>query len=162
VNRHPETVVNESFLREAITLALESVRTGGGPFGAVIVRDGQIIGRGANRVTVVNDPTAHAEIVAIREACRLLNTFSLRGRDVYASCEPCPVCLAALYWARVGRVYFASTRADAAAVGFDDEYLYQELARPIDERRLPMTQRLRDEAQAALDAWRASPFKIPY
>jgi tRNA(Arg) A34 adenosine deaminase TadA len=154
--------VNDAFLREAIALALESVRIGDGPFGAVIVRDGQSIGCGTNRMTVINDPTAHAEVVAIREACRQFNTFSLKGCDVYANCEPCPMCLAALYLARVERVYYGSTRADAAAVGFDGEFLYQELGRPLDERRLPMAQHLRAEAQAALDAWRASPKKIPY
>ncbi len=154
--------MNESYLREAIALALDSVRTGGGPFGAFVVRGDQVVGRGTNRVTVVNDPTAHAEIGAVREACRHLNTFSLKGCSVYTSCEPCPMCLAALYWARVDHIYYGSTRADAAAAGFDDEFIYEEFARPAGQRRLPLTQHLRDEAQAALDAWRASPKKIPY
>jgi tRNA(Arg) A34 adenosine deaminase TadA len=155
--------MRDPFLREAIALALESVRDGtGGPFGAVVVRDGVIVGRGANRVTSANDPTAHAEVEAIRHACRHLNTFSLQGCELYASCEPCPMCLAAIYWARIDRVYYACTRADAAAAGFDDALIYEEVALPPAGRRLPMIQLMHAEAQAALDAWKAKPDKIPY
>lgn len=155
--------MHEAFMRQTIALALDSVQRGaGGPFGALIVRNGRIVGQGTNLVTSTNDPTAHAEVVAIRNACRDLGTFHLEGCDIYASCEPCPMCLAAVYWARLDRVFFASTRGDAAGVGFDDEFFYQEFARPLTERRLSMTQLLRDEAQAALDAWKVALTKTPY
>jgi tRNA(Arg) A34 adenosine deaminase TadA len=149
-------------MARAIELSLANVAAGGGPFAAVVVKDGVIVAEGANRVTATNDPTAHAEIVAIRAACRALGAFQLTGCDVYTSCEPCPMCLAALYWARPERVYFGNTAADAAAVGFDDAFLYAELAGPREQRRLPMEQLLRDEALAAFRAWDAKVDKEPY
>ena len=155
--------MNERFMQNAIDLALQQIRDGrGGPFGAVIVKDGQVLSWGANAVTSANDPTAHAEIVAIREACRVLGTFQLGGCELYTSCEPCPMCLSAIYWARIDRIYFAATRQDAAAAGFDDEFLYQELPRPVGERRLPTRQLLRDQACKVFAEWQAKPDKIPY
>jgi guanine deaminase len=153
----------ERFLLEAIELSLESVRTGaGGPFGAVIVRAGQVVGRGMNRVTSANDPTAHAELAAIRDACRRLGTHGLQGCEIYASCEPCPMCLGAIYWARLDRLYFAATRHDAAAAGFDDERIYGELPLPVGQRSLPSVQAMRERALVAFDAWRSSPGKAFY
>jgi tRNA(Arg) A34 adenosine deaminase TadA len=153
----------EALMREAIDLALASVQKGrGGPFGAVIAQNGRIVGRGTNQVTATNDPTAHAEIIAIRQAAQGLGVFQLHGCEIYASCEPCPMCLAALYWARIDRVYYAATRVDAAAAGFDDAVIYNDIALPIAQRRLPMVQLLPDEAQAPLTAWRTSPNKVPY
>jgi len=152
-----------AFMREAIRISLEKMRRNhGGPFGAVVVQGNRIIGRGWNRVTSVNDPTAHAEIMAIRAACRQLRTFALEGCEIYTSCEPCPMCLAAIYWARLRRVYFGNTRRDAARIGFDDELLYREVARPISKRSLPMKQVLRDGALAAFAEWQRKPDKIPY
>lgn len=148
---------------EAIALALDGVRRGeGGPFGAVVVRDGRVVGRGNNRVTSSNDPTAHAEVVAIREACAALGSFSLAGCELYTSCEPCPMCLGAIAWARLDRVVYAGTRADAAAAGFDDAEFYDEVCRPIDERRLPMVPLGRAGALAAFDAWRAKADRVDY
>jgi tRNA(Arg) A34 adenosine deaminase TadA len=150
-------------MRRAIELALENVRTArGGPFGAVVVRGGTIVGEGVNRVTATNDPTAHAEVIAIRAAGRVLGTFSLAACELYASCEPCPMCLGAAYWARLDRVWFAADRRDAAAAGFDDADLYAELALPLARRGLPMTQLLREEAMLALDEWRRLPDKLHY
>lgn len=152
-----------AFLIRAIELSIENVKTRrGGPFGAVIVRDGQIVAEGVNEVTGSFDPTAHAEIVAIRTACRKLGTFELKGCDVYASCEPCPMCLAAIYWSRADRIIFAATRQDAAGAGFDDEFLYQQLGLPAGERSLPVLQLHREEAIAAFDAWREDHGKIRY
>lgn len=152
-----------TYLRGAIDLAIEKMSANeGGPFGALIVRDGQIVGRGWNRVTSTNDPTAHAEIVAIRDACARLQTFSLAGCRVYASCEPCPMCLAALYWARVESVWFAAGSEDAARIGFDDSHVYVELRRPVHERKLPVQQALRDEALHAFRLWEAKPDRIEY
>ncbi|KAA6460958.1 nucleoside deaminase [Acidobacteria bacterium AB60] len=154
---------NPEFLRRAIALATENVRTGrGGPFGAVVVRDGRIVGEGANGVTATNDATAHAEVVAIRAACRELNTFVLDGCDLYTSCEPCPMCLAASYWARLERVFYACSAGDAARAGFDDAFLYAEFRKPQAERALPATQLLRDEGWTSFAAWIASPNKIEY
>jgi tRNA(Arg) A34 adenosine deaminase TadA len=151
------------YLREALRLAAEGMRQRrGGPFGAVIVRDGAIVGRGGNEVTSRNDPTAHAEVVAIRDACRRLGTFRLDGATVYCSCEPCPMCLAAIYWARIARVVYAGSQVDAAAAGFDDAAFYRELALPPDARRVPAEQALRAEAVAVFDAWRALPDRQPY
>jgi guanine deaminase len=150
------------FMRRAIALALENVRNGGGPFGAVIAKDGRIIAEGANRVTSSNDPTAHAEVVAIREACRTLGTFQLDGCDLYTTCEPCPMCLGAIYWARPSRVFYASTAADAAAVGFDDAFIYDEMQNPLTARRIPMTQLLREESLSIFSAWKAQPNRTPY
>ncbi len=151
------------FLREAIRLSIEKMHAGqGGPFGAVVARDGEIVGRGWNQVTSANDPTAHAEIVAIRDACARLRTFSLAGCEIYASCEPCPLCLSAVYWSRIERVYYAASCDDAAAAGFDDQELYRELARPAAERRIPMDQSLREEALEAMRAWMSKENRIPY
>ena len=155
--------MNDPFMYEAIRLSVEKMREGkGGPFGAVVVKDGKIISRGWNEVTTANDPTAHAEILAIREACRMLGTFRLDGCEIYASCEPCPMCLSAIYWARIDRLFFAASRQDAAAAGFDDEFLYREIPLPAGERELPSSQLLREEALAALAEWRTLPGKIPY
>lgn len=151
------------FLQRAIELAVQNVKERrGGPFGAVIVRDGAIIAEGTNLVTTSLDPTAHAEVVAIRKACAVLQSFELKGCVVYASCEPCPMCLAAIYWSRAERVYFAASREDAAAAQFDDEFLYRELSLPVKQRSLPMEQELREEAIAAFDAWREDNGKIRY
>src|SRR5713226_3248893 len=135
------------FMQRAIALALENVRSGnGGPFAALIVKENRVIAEGTNRVTSTNDPTAHAEIVAIREACRVLADFQLTGCDLYTTCEPCPMCLGAIYWARTARVFYACLAADAAAAGFDDALIYEELKRPLAARRMPMEQLLRDES----------------
>lgn len=155
--------MNPTFLRESIRLSSEKMEANeGGPFGAVIVRDNKIVGCGWNRVTSTNDPTAHAEVVAIRDACSKLKTFSLTGCEIYSSCEPCPLCLAAIYWSRLDRIYFAATRDDAAAAGFDDSYFYRELGKPTNERSIPMEQSLRQEACAALHAWQKKEDRIRY
>lgn len=155
--------MNPQFMRMAIDLALENVRSGGGgPFAAVVVKDGAVVASGVNRVTSTNDPTAHAEVTAIREACRKLGNFQLIGCEIYSTCEPCPMCLGAIYWARPARVYFAATRADAAAAGFDDSLIYDEISRPIGERRIPMQELLRDEALTIFEAWNRSERRIPY
>jgi tRNA(Arg) A34 adenosine deaminase TadA len=152
-----------TFMREAIRISIEKMRCNhGGPFGAVVVKGNRIVGRGWNRVTSSNDPTAHAEIMAIRDACRRLKTFSLEGCELYTSCEPCPMCLAAIYWARLKRVYFGNTRKDAARVGFDDDLLYREVARPVARRSLPMKQVLRGEALTAFTEWQQKSDKVPY
>ena len=134
----------------------------GGPFGAVIVRDGEIVATGANLVTATNDPTAHAEIVAIRNACAALGSFQLAGCHIYTSCEPCPMCLAAIYWARCDAIFYGSTAADAAAAGFDDAFLYDEVKRPMDERKIPTVNLLREKAMSSFDAWRAHAGRIDY
>lgn len=150
-------------MRAAIRLSQTRMRAGhGGPFGAVVVRHGQIIARGWNRVTSANDPTAHAEITAIRAACRRLKTFQLKDCELYTSCEPCPMCLAAIYWARLKRVYYANTRADAARIQFDDDLIYHEIARPVSRRKIPMRQLLRDEALKVFAEWQAKPDKLRY
>jgi guanine deaminase len=152
-----------SFMQRAIELALENVRSGrGGPFGAVIAKSGNIIAEAANSVTSTNDPTAHAEILAIREACKKLGTFQLEGCELYASCEPCPMCLGAVYWARLAAVYYGASAGDAAAAQFDDAFIFRELAQPRSLRRIPMTQIMRDEALAAFRAWMAKPDRIRY
>lgn len=154
---------NSSFMQAAIQLSLEKMREGkGGPFGAVIVRDGQIIARGWNAVTSTNDPTAHAEVMAIREACQKLGTFRLDDCDIYASCEPCPMCLSAIYWARIRSLFFAAGRGDAAGAGFDDDLLYREIPRPHAERQLPCRQLLRESAVAAFAEWKIKTDKTPY
>jgi guanine deaminase len=153
----------EEFMRRAIALGIENVRSGkGGPFGAVVVKDGRIVAEGANRVTATNDPTAHAEIVAIREACRVLGVFQLSGCDLYTTCEPCPMCLGAIYWARPARVFYACVAADAAAVGFDDAFIYEELKHPPGERRMPMQQLLPAEALEIFSLWKSHENKTPY
>ncbi len=157
------TNMNPVFLREAIRLSLEKMEANeGGPFGAVIVRDQQIIGRGWNRVTSTNDPTAHAEVVAIRDACSLLKTFSLAGCEIYSSCEPCPLCLAAIYWSRLDHIFYAATSDDAKAAGFDDRTFYQELVLPIAARSIPMMQSLGEEACVVFKAWLAKEDRIRY
>ncbi len=157
------TQPNPQFLRRAIDLAMQNVLTGrGGPFGAVIVRDGQIVGEGANTVTTGNDPTAHGEVNAIRAACQSLGTFTLAGCQLYTSCEPCPMCLAASYWARLDIIYFGASAADAARAGFDDAFLYAELRKNASSRTLPSVQLLSDEAWTSFAAWIASPTKIAY
>jgi tRNA(Arg) A34 adenosine deaminase TadA len=153
---------DEALLRRAIELARESVRNGGGPFGAVVARNGRIVAEGANSVTRSNDPTAHAEVVAIRKACAALGDFRLTGCTVYASCEPCPMCLGAILWSRADRLVFACARGDAAAAGFDDERIYRELARPVAQRELATLQILRAEGLAAFDAWRGAPGRVEY
>src|SRR4030095_8643923 len=150
------------FMRQAIALALENVRNGGGPFAAVIAKNGALIATGANRVAATNDPTAHAEVVAIREACKRLESFQLDHCELFTTCEPCPMCLRAIYWARPGKVFYAASAADAAAAGFDDAFIYRELAVPHRERRIPMDQILRDEASAVFQAWLAKPDQTLY
>jgi tRNA(Arg) A34 adenosine deaminase TadA len=151
------------FMKKAIRLSVQNVEKGtGGPFGAVIVKDGKVIARGANSVTTTNDPTAHAEVVAIRKACKALKTYQLIGCEIYTSCEPCPMCLAAIYWARPDKIFFANSKEDAAAIGFDDKLIYEEIARPISERKIFTQQLLRDEALEAFRKWETSPFKIEY
>ena len=153
----------EPFLQRAIALAIENVNSGqGGPFAALIVKDGKIIAEGVNRVTSGNDPTAHAEIEAIRKACRVIGNFQLSGCDLYASCEPCPMCFGAIYWARPDRVFYAATAADAAAAGFDDALIYEELRRSPGARRLPVTQLLDPEALRPFQTWLSSSSKKPY
>lgn len=153
----------ESFLREAIRLSAEKMNANeGGPFGAVIVKDGKIIGHGWNRVTSTNDPTAHAEVEAIRNACSNLGTFSLAGCQIYTSCEPCPMCLSAIYWARLDTLYFAGSHTDAADAGFDDALLYEEVAKPWKNRNLKSEQHLQNEAQKIFTQWKAKPDKKAY
>lgn len=151
------------FMQEAIRLAEEGMRTGrGGPFGCVVVRREKIISRGNNRVTSTNDPTAHAEITAIREACRTLGTFQLADCELYTSCEPCPMCLAAIYWARIPQVFYANTRADAAAIGFDDDFIYQQIPLQPENRAVKMTPLMRSAAIATFDAWAKKTDKVQY
>ncbi len=155
--------MHEEFLRRAIRLAVENVEQGrGGPFGAVIVLDGAVVAEGANHVTSQLDPTAHAEITAIREACRRLGRFDLRGAALYSSCEPCPMCLGAIYWARLDALYYAAGREDAARAGFDDSFLYQQFALPEQQRALPCRRIALEDAQRPFAAWLASAHRIPY
>jgi guanine deaminase len=150
-------------MEKAIGVSRQMMRRGkGGPFGAVIVRKGKIVAVGCNQVTSANDPTAHAEIVAIRVACKKLKTFQLADCELYTSCEPCPMCLSAIYWARIKRIYFANTRKDAAAIGFDDDFIYQEIPLPLKKRKVPMKQLMRKEAQAAFDEWKSKLDKVLY
>jgi tRNA(Arg) A34 adenosine deaminase TadA len=158
-----ETEVDARFMRRAIELSRIHMEEGeGGPFGAVIVKDGAIVGEGWNRVTSSHDPTAHAEVVAIRAACARLGTFELRGCAIYTSCEPCPMCLGAIYWARLDRLWYANGRADAAAILFDDAWLYHEVALPLGERSLPAEQLLREEALKVFQAWDRKADKVRY
>jgi guanine deaminase len=151
------------FMARAISLSLQPMRGNqGGPFGAVIVKDGQIIGEGHNQVTTTNDPTAHAEVVAIRQACANLNSFQLDGCELYTSCEPCPMCLGAIYWARIERMFYGNSQADAAAIGFDDQFIYEEIGRELGDRRLPISQLMRDEANAAFQEWSEKGDRINY
>jgi tRNA(Arg) A34 adenosine deaminase TadA len=150
------------FMARAIQLSLDNVRSGGGPFGTVVVKDGNVIAEGVNQVTAMNDPTAHAEMLAIRQACGKLRCFELRGCDLYTSSEPCPMCLGAIYWARISKVYFGNRAEDAAKAGFDDYTIYAEIVRPHAEREIPMIQMMREEALAAFRAWEQHPGKIAY
>lgn len=153
----------EDFMREAIALATDGMRRGrGGPFGCVVVRAGKIISRGQNQVTATNDPTAHAEVTAIREACRALGTYSLADCELYTSCEPCPMCLAAIYWARLPQIYFGNTRADAAAIGFDDDFIYRQIPLAPEERSVSMKPLLREEANVAFAEWLNKPDRRMY
>jgi guanine deaminase len=150
-------------MRRAIELSLENVRSGkGGPFGAVVTRDGAIIGEGANQVLSTNDPSAHAEVIAVRQACQKLRSFQLSGCEIYTSCEPCPMCMGLIYWARPDAVYYANTAEDAANIGFDDALIYRELAKRPGQRSIPMQQMMRDEAMAAFEAWEKKPGKTRY
>lgn len=154
---------NKEFMQKAIELSIDNVKSGkGGPFGAVVVKDGKIIAHGANSVTSHNDPTAHAEVMAIREACRVLGTFQLDGCDIYTSCEPCPMCLGAIYWARPNKVYYANTKKDAADINFDDDFIYAEIAKPLNERSLQFIQMSRTEALEAFKLWSTKQDKIDY
>jgi tRNA(Arg) A34 adenosine deaminase TadA len=151
------------FLHEAIRLSIDKMELNeGGPFGAIVVRDGGIVGRGWNRVTSTNDPTAHAEVVAIRDACSCLKTFTLTGCEIYCSCEPCPLCLAAIYWSRLDRIYYAASCDDAASAGFDDRSFYCEIRKPVARRSIPMEQAMREEALVALQAWMNKADRIGY
>ncbi|MGA3293160.1 MAG: nucleoside deaminase [Candidatus Acidiferrales bacterium] len=151
------------FMARAIQLSIDNVRSGrGGPFGAIVVKDGKIVAEGVNRVTETNDPTAHAEVLAIREACKKLGLFELKGCEIYTSCEPCPMCLGAIYWARPDRVYFGNTAADAAKAGFDDSFIYDEIPQPHSARKIPMIQMMREQALEGFRAWENQPNKLPY
>jgi tRNA(Arg) A34 adenosine deaminase TadA len=154
--------MNKEYMRKAIDLAIENVKNGGGPFGAVIVKNGEIVSTGVNRVTANNDPTAHAEVSAIRAACEKLGTFMLDGCEIYSSCEPCPMCLGAIYWAHIDRLYYGCNKSDAADAGFDDSFIYKELELDSSERRLKTEELLPDEAKAAFEAWRNNESKIEY
>jgi guanine deaminase len=155
--------MDNSFMARAIQLSIENVRTGaGGPFGAVIVKNGSVVAEGVNRVTLTNDPTAHAEMVAIRGACAKLGVFELNDCEIYTSCEPCPMCLGAIYWARLARIYFGNVAADASAIGFDDSFIYRELAHALPQRSIPMVQMMREQALDAFRAWQEKPNRIPY
>jgi guanine deaminase len=154
---------HEDFMQMAIELAENNVVTGnGGPFGAVIVKDGMVIARSANKVVPNNDPTAHAEVSAIRLACQELGTYTLSGCEIYTSCEPCPMCLAAIYWARIDKIHYANTKADAAIIGFDDAFIYEELGKPMNERKLPVIQLMRNEALNAFKLWSEAEGKTEY
>jgi guanine deaminase len=156
-------ILKPEFMKKAIQLSLVNMRKGeGGPFGAVIVKDGVIIGEGWNQVTSTKDPSAHAEIVAIRKACMTIDDFDLSGAEIYASCEPCPMCLSAIYWARIGKIYYANTRQDAANINFDDDFLYQEISKPMEDRKIPMVQCLHEEALTVFKEWTSKSDKVAY
>ena len=149
-------------MERAIELSIQSVKSGGGPFGSVIVKNNKIISEGMNRVTKSNDPTAHGEIVAIRNACKNLKDFSLKGCELYTSCEPCPLCLSAIYWSRIDKVYYANTRDDAQKIDFDDSFIYSEIMKKIEQRKIPMKQQLRDKALEAFRLWQRTENKVKY
>ena len=149
-------------MKKAIELSIESVNSGGGPFGCVIVKNEKIISEGSNKVTSSNDPTAHGEIVAIREACKKINNFSLSGCELYSTCEPCPMCLSAIYWARIDKIYYANTRKDAQKIDFDDSLIYSEFQKNINERKIPMIQMMRSEALKAFELWDKKVDKVKY
>ncbi len=153
---------HEEYMREAIRLSIENIKQGGGPFGAVIVKDGQIIATGTNRVTATCDPTAHAEVSAIRQAAKTLNSFDLSGCDIYNSCEPCPMCLGAIYWAHIDRMFYGNTKTDAKNIGFDDSFIYDEIDLRLEDRKLKAKQLLPEEAIKAFQAWENDTEKTPY
>ena len=154
--------LKNNFMLKAIELSVNSANNAGGPFGCVIVKDNKIIAEGSNKVTSLNDPTAHAEIVAIREVCKKLNTFNLSGCDLYASCEPCPMCLSAIYWSHIDNIFYANTREDAKKINFDDSFIYSEFSKKIEDRKIPIKQMLRDEALKAFELWNKKTDKIEY
>jgi len=154
--------MNNKFMERAIELSIESVNNNGGPFSSVIIKEGKIIAEGSNKVTSTNDPTAHGEIVAIRQACKKLNDFNLKGCELYSTCEPCPMCLSAIYWAHVDKIYYANTRDDAQKIDFDDSSIYSELLKNIKKRKIPMIQMMRDEALKAFELWNKKTDKVKY
>ena len=154
--------MNNKFMERAIELSIESVNNNGGPFSSVIIKEGKIIAEGSNKVTLTNDPTAHGEIVAIRQACKKLNDFNLKGCELYSTCEPCPMCLSAIYWAHINKVYYANTRKDAQKIDFDDSLIYSELLKNVNERKIPMVQMMRDEALKAFELWDKKTDKVKY
>jgi len=154
--------MKNKFMERAIELSIQSVNNGGGPFSSIIVRDEKIIAEGSNKVTLSNDPTAHGEIVAIREACEKLNNFNLSGCELYSTCEPCPMCLSAIYWSRINKIYYANTRKDARKIDFDDSSIYSELQKNINERKIPMTQIMRNEALKTFELWDKKTDKVKY
>ena len=154
--------MKNKFMQRAIELSIESINSGGGPFGSVIVKDEKIISEGMNRVTVNNDPTAHGEIVAIRNACKKLNNFNLSDCSLYSSCEPCPMCMSAIYWSRIGKVYYANTRDDAKKINFDDSLIYSEIPKKNEDKKIPIKQMMRNEALKAFDFWDKKTDKIEY
>ena len=154
--------MKNEFMKRAIDLSIESVKKNGGPFSSIVTKNNKIIAEGSNKVTSTNDPTAHGEIVAIRDACKKLNTFNLSGCELYSSCEPCPMCLSAIYWSRIDKIYYANTREDARKIDFDDSLIYSELKKNINERKIPMTQMMRDEALKAFELWNQKGDKIKY
>jgi len=154
--------MKNKFMQRAIELSIESINSGGGPFGSVIVKDEKIISEGMNRVTVDNDPTSHGEIVAIRNACKKLNTFNLSNCSLYSSCEPCPMCMSAIYWSRIGNVYYANTRDDAKKINFDDSLIYSEIPKKNEDKKIPIKQMMRNEALKAFDIWDKKTDKIEY
>ena len=153
---------SKNFMTRAIELSLASVRSNGGPFGCVIVKNNEIIAEGSNKVTIINDPTAHAEIVTIRKACKALNNFNLEGTEMYTSCEPCPMCLSAIYWSHIDKIYYSNTRLDAAKIGFDDNYIYNELSKQISQRKIPMQQLNQEDAIKVFKEWELKPDKTKY
>jgi tRNA(Arg) A34 adenosine deaminase TadA len=152
----------DEFMRRAIRLSLENVKKGGGPFGAVIVKDGKIIATGTNKVTLNTDPTAHAEVEVIRKAAKKLNNYDLTGCELYTSCEPCPMCLSAVYWSNISGIYFGNTKKDAAKIGFRDDFIYKEIDKPLNKRKLKITQHLRDEALMSFEMWDLKSDKVEY
>ena len=154
--------MKNKFMMRAIELSIDSVSSRGGPFGSVIVKDDKILGEGSNKVTSTNDPTAHGEIVAIRHACINFNNFNLSGCDLYTSCEPCPMCLSAIYWAHIDKIYYANTRSDAQKIDFDDSLIYSELTKKVDQRKIPTVQLMREEASKAFELWDKKIDKVKY
>ena len=153
---------SKNFMTRAIELSLASVRSNGGPFGCVIVKNNEIIAEGSNKVTIINDPTAHAEIVTIRKACKALNNFNLEGTEIYTSCEPCPMCLSAIYWSHIDKIYYGNTRLDAAKIGFDVNYIYNELNKQLSQRKIPMQQLNQENAIKVFKEWELKPDKTKY